>query len=51
VASTLFVAHQNVAQLLRIHERVIDRKNGTARQTEYIGHPEKFERTNDCLGT
>jgi hypothetical protein len=51
MSSTLFVAHQNVAQLLRIHERVIDRKNCTTRQTEHVGHPEKFERTNDCLGT
>ena len=51
VASTLLVANQDVAQLLGVHQWVIDRKDGAAGQTKHIGHTDEFERAHNCFST
>ncbi len=49
MTGALFVAHQNVSDR-RLDDRVIHRKNGPTRQTEYDLDPTQFQALDEDLG-
>ena len=51
MAGTLLVTHQDVADLLRIEERIVDGENRSAGDTEYDVDTEFLERADDRLRT
>ena len=50
VTGALLVAHEDVAQGRRVHERVVDGEDRAAGQTEHVGHPQQLERADDGFG-